>query len=83
MKKTKILGFIIGILFAILLFSNKSYAMTPDDLIYAANTDFNMAKTYKNQDIYVDFGMVKKSSFLYCVEYGAKMRTGKYNDYKI
>ena len=83
MKKTKILGFIIGILFAILLFSNKSYAMTPDDLIYAANTDFNMAKTYKNQDIYVDFGMVRKSSFLYCVEYGAKMRTGTYNDYKI
>ena len=83
MKKTKILGFIIGILFAILLFSNKSYAMTPDDLIYAANTDFNMAKTYKNQDIYIDFGMVKKSSFLYCVEHNAKMRTGKYNDYKI
>lgn len=83
MKKTKILGFIIGILFAILLFSNKSYAMTPDDLIYAANTDFNMAKTYKNQDIYVDFGMVKKSSFLYCVEHGAKMKTGTYKDYKI
>lgn len=84
MKRLKVIFSVILLLILIVFLPiNNSYALSADDLIFAANTSFDMAKSYVGQSIPIDFAVLKASPYLYCVQVNGKMRTGVYNNYQI